>query len=45
VHRSYIANLDRARGIRGATLVMLDGVLLPIGRSYRDDVRKSLGLL
>jgi DNA-binding LytR/AlgR family response regulator len=45
VHRSYIANLARARGIRGTTLVMNDAHLLPIGRSYRDDVRKWLGLL
>jgi hypothetical protein len=42
---AYIANLARARGIRGTTLVMTDAHLLPIGRSYRDDVRKRLGLL
>lgn len=45
VHRSYIANLTHARGIRGSTLVMNDAHLLPIGRSYREGVRGRLGLV
>lgn len=45
IHRSYIANLSRARGIRGTNLVLADGRLLPIGRSYRDGVRARLGLV
>ena len=44
VHRSFIGNLGRARGVRGATLVLEDGRVLPIGRSYRDDIRARLGI-
>jgi DNA-binding LytR/AlgR family response regulator len=44
IHRSYIANLARARGIRASSLVLEDGRLLPIGRSYREGVRRRLGL-
>jgi DNA-binding LytR/AlgR family response regulator len=43
IHRSYIANLARARGLRAASLVLEDGRLLPIGRSYREGVRARLG--
>lgn len=42
VHRSYIANRDRVRGVRAAALVMTDDSLVPVGRVYRDDVRKIL---
>jgi DNA-binding LytR/AlgR family response regulator len=44
IHRSYIANLARARGLRAASLVLEDGRLLPIGRSYREGVRAGLGV-
>lgn len=44
VHRSYIANLARTRGMRGGALVLDDGHLLPIGRTYRGDVRQRLGI-
>ena len=42
VHRSYLANLDRVRGLRTAprlTLVMDDESLVPVGRVYREAVR------
>ncbi|HKR63153.1 MAG TPA: LytTR family DNA-binding domain-containing protein, partial [Thermoanaerobaculia bacterium] len=42
VHRSYIANLVRVRGMRGATLAMDDGAFVPVGRVYRDVVRERL---
>jgi two-component system response regulator LytT len=35
VHRSYIVNMDRVRGMRGRTLVMHDERLVPIGRKFR----------
>ena len=44
VHRSYIVNLDRARGLRGTSIVVNDGPTLPVGRTYRTDVRRHLGL-
>jgi two-component system, LytTR family, response regulator LytT len=42
VHRSYIVNVDRARGLRTAprlALVMEDDSLVPVGRLFRDAVR------
>jgi len=47
VHRSYIANLARATGLRTSprdALVMDEGSLVPIGRVYRAAVRERLGL-
>lgn len=44
VHRSYIANLSRSRGLRHDAVVLADGSLVPVGRTYRDDVRTALGL-
>ena len=44
VHRSYIANLGRVRGVRSAALVLDDGSLVPVGRVYRDAVRDRLGV-
>jgi DNA-binding LytR/AlgR family response regulator len=42
VHRSYIANLSRVRGMRASSLVMKDDTLVPVGRVYRDAVRAKL---
>ena len=47
VHRSYIANLERARGVRtaegGKTVLVLAGeMIIPIGRAYRDNVRQRI---
>jgi DNA-binding LytR/AlgR family response regulator len=42
IHRSYIANRDRVRGVRAASLVMTDDSLVPVGRVYRDEVRRIL---
>ncbi|HYH08436.1 MAG TPA: LytTR family DNA-binding domain-containing protein [Thermoanaerobaculia bacterium] len=44
VHRSYIANLGRVRGVRASSLVMKDDTLVPVGRVYRDAVRSKLGV-
>jgi len=44
VHRSYIANLARIRGIRGGTgALMMDGTVVPVGRVYRAPLRARLG--
>jgi two-component system response regulator LytT len=47
VHRSFIADLTRARGLRTASgkpfLVLDDERLVPVGRSYRTAVRQRLG--
>jgi DNA-binding LytR/AlgR family response regulator len=48
VHRSFIADLSRARGLRTANgrpfLVLDDERLVPVGRSYREVVRQRVGL-
>lgn len=44
VHRSYIANLGRVRGVRAAALVLDDESVVPVGRVYRDAVRGRLGI-
>jgi two-component system response regulator LytT len=44
VHRSYIANLARVRGMRASSLVMKDDTLIPVGRVYREAVRAKLGV-
>ena len=44
VHRSYIANLGRVRGVRAAELVLDDESIVPVGRVYRDAVRERLGV-
>ena len=44
VHRSYIANLARVRGVRAGAVVLEDDTLLPVGRVYRDAVRAKLGV-
>jgi DNA-binding LytR/AlgR family response regulator len=47
VHRSYIANIARAKSVRTApreSLVMDDGSLVPVGRVYRATVREKLHL-
>ena len=42
VHRSYIAPLTKARGLRANALILADGQAVPVGRSYRDVVRERL---
>ena len=42
VHRSYIANLVHARGVRAAALVLEGGTLVPVGRVYRAAVRERV---
>lgn len=47
VHRSYIVNGDRIEAIRrtrtgGLTVVLTGGVLIPVGRSYRDTARQFM---
>ncbi len=42
VHRSYIANLERVRGVRAAALVLDDDSVVPVGRVYREKVRQLL---
>lgn len=44
VHRSYIANLQRVRGVRAAALVLDDGSVVPVGRVYRNAVRERLAV-
>lgn len=39
IHRSYIAPLHKARGLRANALVLADGRVVPVGRSYREGVR------
>ena len=41
VHRSYIANLARARGWRSDALV-IDGATVPVGRAYRTTLRRRI---
>jgi DNA-binding LytR/AlgR family response regulator len=46
VHRSYIANMQRVRGMRTAprlALVMEDESIVPVGRVYRETVRERFG--
>lgn len=45
VHRSFIANLSRVRGVRASALVLVDESLIPLGRVYRAAIRERLGLL
>lgn len=42
VHRSYIANLGRVRGLRATSLVLDDDSVLPVGRVYREKIRDRL---
>lgn len=42
VHRSYIANFAKVRGIRSAALVFECGAIVPVGRTYRETVRQRL---
>lgn len=44
VHRSYIANLGRVRGVRASALVLDEESLVPVGRVYREAVRERLGV-
>jgi two-component system, LytTR family, response regulator LytT len=44
VHRSYIANMDRVRGVRAATVVLQDDSVVPVGRVYRDKLRERLAV-
>ena len=42
VHRSYIVNAARVRGLRASALVLEDESVIPVGRVYRDAVRERL---
>ena len=42
VHRSYIANVSRVRGVRSDELVLDGGTTVPIGRRYRDAIRRHV---
>jgi len=44
VHRSFIANLARVRGVRASALVLDDESVIPLGRVYRAAIRERLGL-
>jgi two-component system response regulator LytT len=44
VHRSFIVNLAYVRGTRVSRIVMTDGSLLPIGRTYREALHQKLGV-
>lgn len=44
VHRSYIANLARVRGMRARALTLEDDSVVPIGRAYRDALRARIGM-
>jgi two-component system response regulator LytT len=44
VHRSYVADLSRARGLRGRELVLRGGWSVPVGRTYRPELLARLGL-
>ena len=39
VHRSYIANTARVRGVRADAVVFTDGRTVPVGRRYRTGLR------
>jgi len=43
VHRSYIVSLARVRASRPDALVLESGLTVPLGRLFRDDVRRRLG--
>ncbi|HJQ41231.1 MAG TPA: LytTR family DNA-binding domain-containing protein [Thermoanaerobaculia bacterium] len=42
VHRSYIVNVARVRGLRPTALVLEDESIIPVGRVYRASVRERL---
>lgn len=42
VHRSYIANVSRVRGVRSTELILDDESVVPVGRRYRDALRLRL---
>jgi len=42
VHRSFIISLNHISGIGSNNLKMIDNSLVPIGKSYRDAVRKKV---
>jgi DNA-binding LytR/AlgR family response regulator len=44
VHRSFIVRIDRIKDIEDTTLV-IDGKVVPIGASYRDDLMRRLNTL
>ena len=43
VHKSYIVNTRMIRKIAGNQMVLVNGVEIPIGRAYREGVRRFLG--
>jgi DNA-binding LytR/AlgR family response regulator len=44
VHRSYIVRIDQIKDIEDTTLV-IDGKVIPIGASYREDLMSQLDTL
>jgi DNA-binding LytR/AlgR family response regulator len=44
VHRSFIVRIDQIKDIEDTTLV-IDGKVIPIGASYRDDLMRRLNTL
>jgi len=42
VHRSFIANFARVRGVRNAALVFESGAMIPVGRMFRERVRELI---
>jgi DNA-binding LytR/AlgR family response regulator len=44
VHRSYIANLERVRGVQSNAIVLDDGSVIPVGRASRQAIRERLGI-
>ncbi|MFW5658526.1 MAG: LytR/AlgR family response regulator transcription factor [Bacteroidota bacterium] len=45
VHRSYIIRMDAIQEIEDNTLVLPDGKLIPIGKSYRNGLLERLNML
>lgn len=41
VHRAYCVNFDYIRELNGDNVVMVNGVVIPLGRVYRDELRKA----
>lgn len=45
VHRSYIINLDKVQKIDASSLKMVNGDMIPIGRTYKQDFTRRISCL
>ncbi len=43
IHKSYILNTEKIKGLMGNMLTLMNGTQLPIGMQYRESVLKKIG--